>query len=177
LLDWREVLRTRQPRSISSKQNLEDAHVGPGTHLQDHGLGWILRNQYRGCNSNGDLSCFTHDAKPAMVRGHANARAYRGGQRPPLSSRASSRLYPGIIQGPPIPDGRRSLQRCRSEPRETSSAADPRHRTSPGRRYTPCPGGNTTTGAPVFTRLKRSIASSLVIRMHPDEMARPIYSG
>src|SRR5215467_7096665 len=38
-------------------------------------------------------------------------------------------------------------------------------------------GRSTTTGAPTFTRLYRSITSSLVSRMQPDEMAWPIYSG
>ena len=41
----------------------------------------------------------------------------------------------------------------------------------------PCFGPNTITCVPVFTRLYRSIASSLVIRMQPDEIACPIYSG
>src|SRR6185437_9264279 len=39
------------------------------------------------------------------------------------------------------------------------------------------PGGRTTTVAPIFTRSKRSMTSSLVMRMQPDEMAWPIYSG
>ena len=59
--------------------------------------------------------------------------------------------------------------------REGGSASVPQPRA--GARYTPRPGGNTTTGEPIFTRLKRSIASSLVIRMHPEEIARPMYSG
>src|SRR5215207_8820187 len=39
------------------------------------------------------------------------------------------------------------------------------------------PGGRTTTIAPGVTRFTRSMTSSLVIRMQPDEMAWPIYSG
>ena len=39
------------------------------------------------------------------------------------------------------------------------------------------PGGSTTTIAPCLTRSKRSMTSSLVMRMQPDEMAWPIYSG
>jgi hypothetical protein len=39
------------------------------------------------------------------------------------------------------------------------------------------PGGRTTTIAPCFTRFTRSMTSSLVMRMQPDEMAWPIYSG
>src|SRR5215475_1886007 len=38
-------------------------------------------------------------------------------------------------------------------------------------------GRSTTTGAPTLTRLYRSITSSLVNRMQPDEIACPIYSG
>ena len=41
----------------------------------------------------------------------------------------------------------------------------------------PCPGASTTTVELIFTRLNRSIASSLVNRMQPDEIAEPIYSG
>ncbi len=39
------------------------------------------------------------------------------------------------------------------------------------------PGGSTTTVAPCRTRSKRSMTSSLVMRMQPEEMAWPIYSG
>jgi hypothetical protein len=39
------------------------------------------------------------------------------------------------------------------------------------------PRGRTTTIAPSFTRFTRSMMSSLVMRMQPDEMAWPIYSG
>ena len=39
------------------------------------------------------------------------------------------------------------------------------------------PGARTTTIAPGFTRFTRSMTSSLVMRMQPDEMAWPIYSG
>ena len=39
------------------------------------------------------------------------------------------------------------------------------------------PGGSTTTIAPCLTRSKRSMTSSFVMRMQPDEMAWPIYSG
>src|SRR5438132_6539506 len=38
-------------------------------------------------------------------------------------------------------------------------------------------GGSTTTVAPCLTRSKRSMTSSLVMRMQPEEMAWPIYSG
>src|ERR1700746_1763022 len=38
-------------------------------------------------------------------------------------------------------------------------------------------GSSTTTMVPIFTRLYRSITSSLVIRMQPDEIEEPIYSG
>src|SRR5262249_11549728 len=41
----------------------------------------------------------------------------------------------------------------------------------------PWPGLSTTTGAPTLTRPYRSITSSLVMRMQPDEIAWPIYSG
>ena len=41
----------------------------------------------------------------------------------------------------------------------------------------PEPGASTTTGVPILTRLNRSIASSLVRRMQPDEIADPMYSG
>ena len=41
----------------------------------------------------------------------------------------------------------------------------------------PCPGPNTTTGVPTFTRAYRSIESSLVMRIQPDETALPMYSG
>jgi hypothetical protein len=39
------------------------------------------------------------------------------------------------------------------------------------------PGERTTTIAPGLTRSKRSMTSSLVMRMQPDDMAWPIYSG
>ena len=39
------------------------------------------------------------------------------------------------------------------------------------------PGGSTTTVVPCFTRSNRSMTSSLVMRMQPDEIAWPIYSG
>src|SRR6266480_6505250 len=39
-----------------------------------------------------------------------------------------------------------------------------------------CFGARTTTTTPIFTRLYRSITSSLVIRIQPDEIALPIYS-
>ena len=39
------------------------------------------------------------------------------------------------------------------------------------------PGPITLTSVPIFTRLYRSIASSFVMRMHPEEMACPMYSG
>ena len=38
-------------------------------------------------------------------------------------------------------------------------------------------GSSTTTTVPTFTRLYRSITSSLVIRMQPEEIDAPIYSG
>src|SRR4030088_1382188 len=41
----------------------------------------------------------------------------------------------------------------------------------------PCFGSSTTTMAPIFTRLYRSITSSLVMRMQPEEIEAPIYSG
>ena len=41
----------------------------------------------------------------------------------------------------------------------------------------PCPGPSTTTGVPTFTRAYRSIESSLVMRIQPDETALPMYSG
>src|SRR5437764_14472897 len=41
----------------------------------------------------------------------------------------------------------------------------------------PCLGASTTTTVPIFTRLKRSITSSLVMRMQPDEIAEPMNSG
>ena len=41
----------------------------------------------------------------------------------------------------------------------------------------PCPGAKTTTIAPILTRLYRSMTSSLVMRMQPEEIACPIYSG
>src|SRR5262249_38120489 len=44
-------------------------------------------------------------------------------------------------------------------------------------RFDPCPGPSTTTVAPVFTRLYRSMMSSLVSRMQPDEIACPIHPG
>src|SRR5262245_48371046 len=40
-------------------------------------------------------------------------------------------------------------------------------------RDAPCFGPSTTTSAPVFTRLYRSITASFVNRMHPDEIACP----
>lgn len=39
------------------------------------------------------------------------------------------------------------------------------------RPYALRPGGSTTTTAPGFTRFTRSMTSSLVMRMQPDEMA------
>src|ERR1700733_4446202 len=41
----------------------------------------------------------------------------------------------------------------------------------------PCFGSSTTTMVPILTRLYRSITSSLVIRMQPEEIDAPIYSG
>src|SRR5712672_455755 len=41
----------------------------------------------------------------------------------------------------------------------------------------PCLGSSTTTIVPIFTRLYRSITSSFVIRMQPEEIDAPIYSG
>src|SRR6266550_5590576 len=41
----------------------------------------------------------------------------------------------------------------------------------------PCFGSSTTTMVPIFTRLYRSITSSLVMRMQPDEIDAPLYSG
>ncbi len=41
----------------------------------------------------------------------------------------------------------------------------------------PCLGSSTTTMVPSFTRLYRSITSSLVNRMQPEEIDSPIYSG
>ena len=38
-------------------------------------------------------------------------------------------------------------------------------------------GSSTTTMVPIFTRLYRTITSSLVIRMQPEEIDAPIYSG
>src|SRR3954463_7498337 len=41
----------------------------------------------------------------------------------------------------------------------------------------PCLGSSPTTMPPILTRSYRSIASSLVIRMQPEEIDAPIYSG
>src|ERR1700736_3079613 len=41
----------------------------------------------------------------------------------------------------------------------------------------PCFGSSTTTMEPILTRLYRSMTSSLVIRMQPEEIDAPIYSG
>ena len=38
-------------------------------------------------------------------------------------------------------------------------------------------GASTTTMVPIFTRLYRSITSSFVKRMQPEEIDEPIYSG
>src|SRR3954468_19559892 len=40
-----------------------------------------------------------------------------------------------------------------------------------------CPSASTTTGVPSLTRLYRSMTSSLVMRMQPEEIAEPMYSG
>ena len=62
-------------------------------------------------------------------------------------------------------------------PRATAASHDQLREPAIGPIHALRPGGRTTTIAPSFTRFTRSMMSSLVMRMQPDEMAWPIYSG
>src|SRR6476620_9150032 len=98
------------------------------------------------------------------------------------------------MRGPPIPDFAALIRATKKEERRARSPAFsfPRALTRkdqfaslrPPVKATrglvgesPDPGASTTTTVFTLTRLYRSIASSLVRRMQPDEIAEPIYSG